>query len=78
MHTFTLPSGPEIRIVEMTGVEEDLLTSQRLIRTGEAVNQALANGIQRVGDNDAPGLPAPRGFGEQNRDEENTPDTELA
>ncbi len=33
MHTFTLPSGPEAGIVEMTGVEEDLLTNQRLIKT---------------------------------------------
>ena len=42
MHTFTLPSGPEVGIVEMTGVEEDLLTNQRLIKTGEALNQAFA------------------------------------
>jgi len=56
MHTFTLPSGPEVGIVEMTGVEEDLLTSQRLIKTGEAVNQVLANCIKRIGDNDAPGM----------------------
>ena len=31
MHTFTLPSSIEIDLVEMTGVEEDLLTNQRLI-----------------------------------------------
>ena len=41
MHTFTLPSCLEVGIVEMTGVEEDLLTNQRLIKTGEAVNQVL-------------------------------------
>ena len=56
MHTFTLPSGPEVGIVEMTGVEEDLLTNQRLIKTGEAVNEVLANCIKRVADNDAPGM----------------------
>ena len=28
MHTFTLPSGVEIDLVEMTGVEEDLLTAR--------------------------------------------------
>ena len=56
MHTFTLPSGPEIGIVEMTGVEEDLLTNQRLIKTGEAVNQVLVNCIKRVGDSDASGM----------------------
>ena len=48
MHTFTLPSGPEVGIVEMTGVEEDLLTNQRLIKTGEAVNQVLANCIKKT------------------------------
>ena len=41
MHTFILPSGPETDLVEMTGVEDDLLTNQRLIKTGEAVNQVL-------------------------------------
>ena len=56
MHTFTLPSGTEIDLVEMTGVEEDLLTNQRLIKTGEAVNQVLANCIKRVGDSDTPGM----------------------
>jgi len=34
MHTFTLPSGIEIDLVEMTGVEEDLLTNRRLMRKG--------------------------------------------
>ena len=32
MHTFTLPSGPEVGIVEMTGVEEDLLTNQHILK----------------------------------------------
>ena len=43
MYTFTLPSGTEIDRVEMTGAEEDLLTDQRLMRNGEAVNQVVAN-----------------------------------
>ena len=30
MHTFTLPSGVEIDLVEMTGVEEYLLINRRL------------------------------------------------
>ena len=29
----------------MTGVEDDLLTNQRLIKTGEALNQSLAVAI---------------------------------
>ena len=37
MHTFELPSGLEIELREMTGAEEELLTNQRLIRTGDAV-----------------------------------------
>lgn len=56
MHTFTLPSGPEIALAEMTGAEDDLLTDQRLAKTGEAVNQVLANCLKRVGDNEAPGM----------------------
>ncbi|MCK7511757.1 MAG: hypothetical protein MZV70_52080 [Desulfobacterales bacterium] len=54
MHTFELPSGIEIELREMTGAEEELLTNQRLIRTGDAVNQALKNCIVRLGDNDEP------------------------
>ena len=54
MHTFELPSGLEIELREMTGAEEELLTNQRLIRTGDAVNQALKNSIVRLGDNDEP------------------------
>jgi len=56
MHTFTLPSGREVDLVEMTGVEEDLLTNQRLIKTGEAINQVLANRIKRIGENDSPAM----------------------
>lgn len=46
-----LPSGTEIEIMEMTGVEEEILTNQRLIRSGDAVNQVLKNCIIRIGEN---------------------------
>lgn len=51
MYTFILPSGTEIELREMTGAEEELLTNQRLIRSGDAVNHVLANCIVRVGEN---------------------------
>jgi hypothetical protein len=50
MYTFELPSGVEIVLREMTGVEEELLTNQRLIRTGDAVNQVLRNCIVKLGE----------------------------
>ena len=56
MHVFELPSGVEIELREMTGAEEELLTNQRLIRTGDAVNQVLRNCIVRLGDNDEPAV----------------------
>lgn len=56
MYTFELPSGPEIELREMTGAEEELLTNQRLIRNGDAVNRVLANCILRLGDNDQPAV----------------------
>ena len=52
MHVFELPSGTEVELREMTGAEEELLTNQRLIRTGEAVNQVFRNGIVRLGENE--------------------------
>jgi len=54
MHTFTLPSGKEIDVVEMTGAEEDLLTNRRLMKNGEAVNQVLTNCTKRLGENAEP------------------------
>ncbi|MDD3927903.1 MAG: hypothetical protein PHT33_14730, partial [bacterium] len=54
MYTFTLPSGPEIELKEMTGVEEEILTNQRLIRSGDAINQVLKNCIRRIGKNTKP------------------------
>ena len=56
MQTFELPSGPEIELREMTGAEEELLTNQRLIRTGESINQVLKNCFLRIGDNAEPSV----------------------
>lgn len=56
MHVFTLPSGGEIELREMTGAEEELLTNQRLIRSGDAINQVLKNCIVCLGDNDQPSM----------------------
>lgn len=52
MYTFQLPSGDEIELREMTGAEEEILTNQRLIRSGDAVNQVLANCTLRIGEID--------------------------
>ena len=56
MHVFELPSGGEIELREMTGAEEELLTNQRLIRTGDAVNQVLRNCMVRLGENEEPSI----------------------
>jgi hypothetical protein len=55
VYTFQLPSGDEIELREMTGAEEELLTNQRLIRSGDAVNQVLADCILRIGEKDEVG-----------------------
>ena len=52
MHVFTLPSGMEVELREMTGAEEEILTNQRLIRTGDAINQVFMNCILRLGESD--------------------------
>ncbi len=54
MHTFELPSGIEIDLKEMTGAEEELLTNQRLIRSGDAINQVLRNCLMRLGEKTEP------------------------
>ena len=54
MHTFELPSGIEIEVQEMTGAEEELLTNQRLIRSGDAINQVLRNCLVRIGEKAEP------------------------
>ena len=54
MHTFELPSGIEIELKEMTGAEEELLTNQRLIRSGDAINQVLRNCFVRIGEKTEP------------------------
>ncbi len=56
MHIFELPSGVEVELREMTGAEEELLTNQRLIRTGDAVNQVLKNCIVRLDENEEPSI----------------------
>ena len=38
----------------MTGAEEELLTNQRLIRSGDAVNQVLLNCLVRLGESTQP------------------------
>lgn len=50
MYTFELPSGIEVELREMTGAEEELLTNQRLVRSGEAINQVLKNCLIRLGE----------------------------
>lgn len=50
MYTFTLPSGLEAELREMTGAEESLLTNRRLMKDGEGVNQVLRNCLVRLGD----------------------------
>lgn len=50
MYTFTLPSGLEAELREMTGAEESLLTNRRLMKGGEGVNQVLRNCLVRLGD----------------------------
>ena len=54
MHTFELPRGIQIELKEMTGAEEELLTNQRLIRSGDAINQVLRNCIIRIGEKTEP------------------------
>lgn len=56
MYTFELPSGTEIELREMTGAEEELLTNQKLIRSGDAINQVLLNCIVRIGENTTPAI----------------------
>ena len=56
MYIYELPSGIEIELKEMTGAEEELLTNQRLIRNGEAINQVLRNCTVRLGENEKPSV----------------------
>jgi hypothetical protein len=56
MYTFELPSGIEADLREMTGAEEEILTNPRLIRSGDAINQVLANCVTRLGENKAPSV----------------------
>lgn len=56
MYLFNLPSGKEIELKEMTGAEEEILTNQRLIKNGEAINLVLRNTILRLGEKEKPSL----------------------
>lgn len=56
MHTFTLPTGLEAELREMTGAEEEILTNPRLIRSGDAINQVLANCVVRLGELKSPSV----------------------
>jgi len=51
--TITLPLGTTITLREMTGHEEDLLTNEKLVRSGKALNQILAATILDI-DGDSP------------------------
>lgn len=41
--TFTLPSGAEATVREMTGEDEDILTNEKLVKAGRAQNQLIGN-----------------------------------
>jgi len=53
MYTFTMPSGQEVELRELTGVEESLITNRRLMQNGEGVDKVLFNCIVRIGDREA-------------------------
>ena len=48
---YTLPSGIEVEMQEMTGREEALLTNKRLAMTGESLNKVLKNCTLSIDDN---------------------------
>ncbi|MHB9131136.1 MAG: T4 family baseplate hub assembly chaperone [Armatimonadota bacterium] len=50
MYPFTLPTGLDVELREMTGTEEELLTNPRLLRSGDAVNQVLRNCLVKLGE----------------------------
>ena len=50
MYPFTLPSGLDCELRELTGVEEELLTNTRLMRSGDGLNQVLRNCLVRLGE----------------------------
>ena len=53
MHSFMLPFGLEARIIELSGVEDNLLTNQKLIKNGETIKLGMANSIKRIEYKDA-------------------------
>ena len=50
MYPFTLPSGRACALRELTGAEEELLTNAKLLKSGEAINQVLRNGLVSLGE----------------------------
>ncbi len=44
MHTFTLPPGPEVGIVEMTGVQEAPFANQGYAKSGQDVSEVFPGG----------------------------------
>jgi len=50
-HTFTLTSGVEAEVKELTGKHQRLLTEQKNKTTGDNINEVLADVIVRIGSN---------------------------
>ena len=50
MYPYTLPSGIFCQLRELTGVEEELLTNAKLLRSGDAINMILRNCMLQLGD----------------------------
>lgn len=50
MYPLTLPSGLPCEVREMTGIEEEILTNPRLMRSGDGLNQVLRNCLVRLGE----------------------------
>ena len=51
MHTFKLPSGKEIEIREMSGLEEKLLRDRKLVTKGIAFDRVMSACTKRIDDN---------------------------
>ncbi len=49
MHTFALPSWPEVWIVEMTGVEENRHTDWHILKTAQRMLLLRAIGMGYIG-----------------------------
>ncbi len=58
MYNFNLPSGFEVELTELTGREEEILTNQRLMKSGDAIDRVLLNCTKRIGENEHPAMGA--------------------